>query len=532
MLNEFTPATESEVIKLVKSKGSKSCSLDPMPTWLLKDCITDLAAPLTSIINDSMATGTFPSQLKSALVTPILKKPSLDQEVLKNYRPVSNLPYVSKALESIVAARFVTHCNNNNLMNYHQSAYRSFHSTETALLKVQNDLLQAVDQHGAAILVLLDLSAAFDTIDHEMLLTTLHDHFGVTGTVKAWFASYLQNRHQSVSVPGATSTAKELSYGVPQGSVLGPILFTAYTKPLSAEISAQDLDHHLYADDSQLWIAFNPRSVAATGHATVWITQCISHIKNWMDSHFLKMNSNKTEVMVISTPQAHRSLNLDSITLQIEGEVVEPNSHACNLGVTMDKTLSMETHINTICKKAHYQLHNIQRIRKYLNENAARTIVQALVTSRLDYCNSLLIGLPACLIRKLQLVQNTAARVIARSRKYDHITPIMIHLHWLPIEQRIQFKVALLTYKALNDLAPQYLSNMLMASTSRALRSSSQRKLMEPSFRLSTFGGRSFMCAAPRLWNSLPTNLKNCTSVTMFRNKLKTYLFKEAYPDC
>jgi len=480
-----------------------------------------------------MASGTVPSELKSALVTPLLKKASLNQEDLKNYRPVSNLPYVSKVLERVVATRFIDHCTNNNLMNYYQSAYRSFHSTETALLKVQNDLAQAVDQHGAAVLVLLDLSAAFDTIDHHILLTTLDNHFGVTGTAKAWFSSYLSNRYQKVKVPGATSPAKELAYGVPQGSVLGPILFTAYTKPLSAEISAHELDHHLYADDSQLWLAFNPRSALATGNATSWVTRCLGHIKHWMDTHFLKMNSSKTEVLIVSTPHTHRTLNLSSVTLQIDGEGVSASSKACNLGVTMDQTLSMEEHVRTVCKKANYQLHSIQRIRRYLDDNAVKALVQALVISRLDYCNSLLIGLPASLVHKLQLVQNTAARVITRTKKHDHISPVMMQLHWLPIEHRIKFKVALLTYKALNNMAPKYLSDMLTLYTPpRALRSSSQHRLAEPNFKLSSFGGRSFACTAPRLWNSLPTSLKNCTTVLEFRKHLKTYLFKMAYPEC
>ena len=242
--------------------------------------------------------------------------------------------------------------------------------------------------------------------------------------------------------------------------------------------------------------------------------------------------SSKTEVLVLSTPQAHRALNLGSIALQIEGDSVVPSAQACNLGVTMDQTLSMELHVNATCKKAYYQLRNINCIRKYLSENAARTLIQALVISRLDYCNSLLTGLPAYLIRKLQVVQNSAARVISRTRKFDHISPVLIQLHWLPIEQRIKFKVALLTFKALNGLAPQYLADLLTSNASRPLRSTSQLKLKEPSFRLSTFGGRSFMCCAPRLWNTLPNNLRNCVSVLEFRKHLKTYLFREAYPDC
>jgi hypothetical protein len=198
-------------------------------------------------------------------------------------------------------------------------------------------------------------------------------------------------------------------------------LFTAYTKPLSAEISAQDIDHELYADDSQLWIAFNPRSITSTDNATDRITKCLTHIKHWMDTHFLKMKSSKTELLILSTPQAHRTLNLSSnIKLQIEGSEVEPSPHACNLGVNMDQTMSMETQVNSICKKAHYQLHNIKSIRKYLDENATRAIVQALVMSRVDYCNSLYLGLPATLLHKLQLVQNKRLYLFLDHHSFFH----------------------------------------------------------------------------------------------------------------
>jgi len=257
-LTSFEPATENEILKLIKESPTKSCSQDPIPTWLLKECLEALLPVITLIVNLSLSTSTMPSELKEAHISPLIKKAILDSEILKNFRPVSNLAYLSKLIERVVAARFTAHLQTNNLHEDMQSAYRKYHSTETALLRVQNDILQAIDSQGAAILVLLDLSAAFDTIDHKILFSTVENEMGVTGNALAWFKSYLTDRHQSVIIDGMPSDKQKLQYGVPQGSVLGPLLFISYTKPLGDIIRRHGLQYHLYADDTQLYLAFRP----------------------------------------------------------------------------------------------------------------------------------------------------------------------------------------------------------------------------------------------------------------------------------
>ena len=231
VLSSFKPATESEISKLIKKSATKSCDLDPLPTWLLKSCQDVLLPVITHIVNLSLSTSSVPPQMKIALITPLLKKILLDPETLKNFRPVSNLSYISKLIERVVAERLNDHLTSNNLHEVLQSAYKKFHSTETALLQVQNDLLMSIDADGGAILVLLDLSAAFDTIDHSVLLNRLSD-LGIHGAVLSWFKSYLTGRRQSVKIKGQRSSERDLPFGVPQGSVLGPILFTIYTIPL------------------------------------------------------------------------------------------------------------------------------------------------------------------------------------------------------------------------------------------------------------------------------------------------------------
>jgi hypothetical protein len=385
----------------------------------------------------------------------------------------------------------------------------------------------AVDRSGGAILILLDLSAAFDTIDHRVMLDTLHSTVGVTGTALKWFSSYLSNRYQSVKIGETISTKRPLLFGVPQGSVLGPQLFSIYTLPLQTTIQDCGMSFHLYADDTQLYIAFNPRSEASSNDVTSIIHNTRNVINNWMRSHFLKLNSDKTEVLVMTKP----SIKSDLIPhVNINESIINTSPCVKDLGVCLDSHLRMEDQIRAICKRAYYQLHLIGKVRQFISEDACRTLVQVNVTSHLDYCNCLLAGLPANLIGKLQRVQNCAAHMIKQIGKYDHITPVLKDLHWLPIKFRIDYKVLVITFKVLNGLAPTYLKELLQPYTpSRRLRSADDNLLCTNSYRCATYGGRSFAVMSPQLWNALPSFLRKFDSLSSFKRALKTHLFTIAF---
>ena len=222
----------------------------------MKDCIYILVMPIVSIVNLSLSEGCFLSHFKSALLSPLLNKPTLNRDDMKNYRPVSNLSFLSKILEKRVASCLNSHINSPHTSNDYQSAHRKFHSTETALLKIHNDILSSMDDGRVTALTLLDLSAAFDTTDHTILLRRLSHWFGMSGKVLDWFKSYLTGRCQRIKLSNCLSSRSDLSFVVPQGSVLGPLLFTLYNTSLSSLISGHAIPHHLYADDSQLYISF------------------------------------------------------------------------------------------------------------------------------------------------------------------------------------------------------------------------------------------------------------------------------------
>ena len=414
----------------------------------------------------------------------------------------------------------------NNLHDDLQSAYKAFHSTETALLKVQSDILAALDKKSGVFLAMIDLSAAFDTVDHSILLEFLKDTIGVDGSAWNWFESYLSGRTQHVSIDNVLSDASELLYGVPQGSVMGPFKFCVYTLPLGAIIRYHGLQYSIYADDTQVYLSFDLKDA---DNALQKLNACLSDIRSWMIKNKLKINDDKTEFLIIASPHSHKQLS-DDHHLTVGNSSIAPSSSAKNLGVIFDDKMNMEKQVSNICKSANFQLRNIGAIRNCLNDKAASQLVHSLITSRLDYCNSLLGGISDTQIERLQRVQNNAARIVAKLKKYDHISPTLQSLHWLPVKYRIEFKTLLLTYRILNDSAPSYLKNLISPyQPSRPLRSGDKLLLSVPRSKTKSYGDRCFSFRAPKTWNDLPLEIRSSQSIDTFKSSVKTHLFRKAY---
>ena len=273
---------------------------------------------------------------------------------------------------------------------------KSHHSTESALLRVSNDILRAIDGKQCVCLTLLDLSAAFDTIDHDILFNILYNDLGVSGIALEWFRSYLSHRSQRISINGTLSEPLDLPYGVPQGSVLGPLIFCAYMTKLGQIIQKHQLQYHIYADDTQIYVSFNVNEPQSAIHK---LEKCIFEIRSWMIKHKLKLNDDKTEFITISSP--HNSKEINGLKIKIGDETIISSQSVRNLGVVVDSIFNMEDHITAVCKSCHFHLRNIGAIRRYLNHETAAQIIHAFVTSKLDYCNSLLIGLPKNSLNRL-----------------------------------------------------------------------------------------------------------------------------------
>ena len=413
-----------------------------------------------------------PSSFKKSIVSLLLKKNTLDAEVLQNYRPVSNLSFISKLLEQVVACRLRNYKDANNLREKVQSVYRCNHRTETATLKIHSDLLMAADRGECSILLLLDLSAAFNTVNHRILLQRLHDQFGIKGHAHEWIMSYLMhNRCQQVMIESSLSNEVVLTLNVPQGSILGPSESSDFTEPVGRVIRSKSVTPHFYADDSQLYVYYNPNNPDAVQDAVLKIDQCCKEVKTWMISNYLKLNDDKTEVIIVGTKAQLRKSNINTIVV-CNSKIAVKNS-VKNIGVYIDSELTMKHHVNHTSSVGWCHLRNLFRIRRYLTISACVTLVHAFVTSRLDLYNCLLYKCPNTMKNKLQRVLNYSAKLIFHGKKYDSVTPLLKKQHWLPVEQRIQFKILLTTFKCLNGKGPGYLTDLLIQHTPhRVLRSS------------------------------------------------------------
>ena len=294
-LDEFSSVSEDEVRRIILESSNASSKLDPILTSLVKPCCHELAPIIAEIINLSFSEGIVPNHWKIALVLPLLKKFGLDF-MFENFRPISNLPFVAKSAEKATISQLSIHCAANAPFPEYQSAYRKYHSTETALLKVQNDILLSMDRQEVTLLVLIDLSAAFDTIDHAILLETLEKDFGVTGNALKWLTSYLSERKKTILIKDHESEVFNLQSGVPQGSCLGPVLFILYVAGLFKIIDKHLPNAHTYADDTHIYHSFRPDTSLSQDAALKSIENCVADIRAWMLSNRLLINYSKTEL--------------------------------------------------------------------------------------------------------------------------------------------------------------------------------------------------------------------------------------------
>ena len=525
-LNEFRTCSLEEVRRVILSSPPKSCPLDPIPTFILREFLDDLLPYIWLMCSTSLSQSHLPHSQKGAIVTPVLKKTGLDPDDPKNYRPISNLTFLSKIIERLVVSRLSEYLNEFNLLPSVQSAYRSGHSTETAVLKVASDIWGGMDRGKVTLLRLLDLSAAFDTVDHDILLNRLNLSYGIGGNVIKWLESFVRGRTQTVAFNDKQAQMTYLEYGVPQGSVLGPLLFVLYTADICDIAKSHGVGNHAYADDQQLYLHCFPHEAPSAVNQFV---ACFTDIEQWMRSNRLKLNTDKTEIIWLGT--SHKLSKVTVTHIHLGDCEIKPSSSVRNLGVIFDRELKLVPQVNSVSKSCFYQIRQLKSIRRLVTVDAAKTLVHAFVSSRVDYCNSLYYGATDGVHKKLQSVLNAAARLVTGQRRNDHISSTLRDLHWLRVPKRVEYKVASLTRCCMLHQGPQYLTDHLIPVNSLQarshLRSANRGDLVTPRSLTAKTGGCGFEIAGPKIWNSLPPNLRNYDlSCASFKSNLKTQLFE------
>ena len=513
-LSEFKLCDIKELREIVYHSIKTTQGIDPLPSNTMSQCMDVLLPHLLDLVNTSLLTGSVDG-VKFSYVKPLLKKIDLALSLFSSYRPISNLSFISKLIERVVAKRLNEHMTINNLHIESQHGYKSGHSTETLLIKFLNDILVAIDQNRGVVVLLIDLSSAFDTVQHSILLKILKNAMYISGTALEWFQSFLCGRSQAVLIDGVLSDWLTVTCGVPQGSVLGPILFNIYCRHIHHVFQKCEFLSSSYADDNSAMKSFAVFNQLHTLYQD--IPNCLEKLKIYMIENHLKLNDSKTEVIVFGSSKLKEQISLHGTFLK-SGKCIRFNDNVKYLGIFLDSLLSFEDQVQKVTSLSYTSMRNISQVKNCLSQQNLETFVHAFISSHLDYCNIIYLGLSRKLINKLQKLQNAAIRLIFKVRARHPVSSLFRNLHWLNIEQRVVFKVLLVVYKCINGLAPDVLKSLITVRNTETL------ILKQTYFNNTKFGKRAFVYYAPKYWNSLPLNIRLVSDINCFKTSLKSYL--------
>ena len=502
-------------VKLIIEKldSSKATGIDVLGPQILKYCKDYIVIPITSIINNSIRLGIFPDSLKESFVMPIYK--NKDKEDPNNYRPISILPTISKIFERHIASQLMEYFCEAKLLHNFQSGFRKHHSCHTALLRLVHDWIEAIDNGKLIGTVFLDLRKAFDLVDHQILLHKLKLHHFDSIALKL-FESYLSKRTQIVKVGNVKSDKKIVKCGVPQGSILGPLLFLIYINDISFNVKHSIID--LYADDSTLYTCSK-----AKDDIQVKLQEDLHAVMQWCDVNNMAIHPGKTTCMLIGSP--HRTRLENDLLLKIGDTHINNVSSQKLLGVIVDKNLKWESQVNAVCKKVNAKLFLLKRIISYLDDGMKTLFYNSYILPIFDYCCVVWgIGKQSH-IMKIAALQKRAAKIILCKSKITPSIDLFKTLNWLTFESRCHYHAGVLIYKSLKNNVPDYISNLIKFSHNERymLRSSSKQNIAQTT-RNTDIKKQSFEYVSVQVWNSIPIEIRTSNTLNTFKHKYKQHL--------
>ena len=500
----------SEVLTLIsKLSPNKATGLDNISCRLLKEAGPIIAFSLACIINKSIDTGLFPSKWKRAKVFPLYKHS--DRTSAQNYRPISVLPAISKICERVIYDQLYCYLNSNGLLSKHQSGFRSLHSTVTALLHLTNDWYLNIDNGLTNLVVFLDLAKAFDTVSHDILLKKL-ELYGLKGVTLEWFSSYLSDRQQQCVVEECVSKPKLIKCGIPQGSILGPLLFLIYINDLPGCLLHTKV--HMYADDTTLY-----SSSTSTAELYTKVNEDLNRVRDWLLANKLSLNVTKTEYMFLTTNFRLSNLGKDQ-AIKIGKNQIERVKSTKYLGVYLNENLKWSDHVNQLCSKVNKSIRALKQARDYASLDILNIIYKSLIQPVFDYCDVVWDNLDKGLATKLQKLQNRAARIITFQNYDVRSAQLRKQLNWEDLATRRQRHLSLFMHNIVNNKTPNYLSDLF----SNARETNPYKcKLRNTEFNIdfshapkTDYGKGAFCYRGGMLWNSLQRDTKASQSKTIF----------------
>ena len=405
------PIVESFILQNLHSmKCSKAAGFDKISVRMLKIAAPVIVPSLAKLMNISISSTVFPQRWKTAKVTPIYK--SGDRTDTSNYRPISVLPALSKILERHVHVNLYNYFIQNKLLYSQQSGFRKYHNTETALIRIVDQLLRNLDENHVSGLLLIDYRKAFDIVDHEILMLKL-GAYGLSASASRWFASYLERRRQGVSIDGKVSNWLEVPHGVPQGSILGPLLFIIYINDLPLHVLTDDVDLDLYADDTTIMTAAPIHSIQTDLENT--LNRTWQDVETWANTNKLPLNQSKTKTLLITGKRLAKKISSEDTKLSVvtnEGITLEQVETAKLLGLELDSELSFSSHVDKLCRKLAQRIGVLNKIKSCLPVKQRILYYNALIRSLMSYVSVVWHTCSKQDLGKVFLLQKRAGRVI------------------------------------------------------------------------------------------------------------------------